>query len=94
MAPNFTEATRKKVLLAAFGRALKDPFFHARTAGLRALQACQVREGCGVRTGNPWFCCLLIGASQYFITVFFIPLSTKTYATECEISTSKSSRGC
>jgi hypothetical protein len=70
MAPNFTEATRKKVLLAAFGRALKDPFFHARTAGLRALQACQVRDGRGVRTGNPGYCCVPIAASVFHHFLF------------------------
>ena len=41
MAEHFTPATRKKVLLPAFARALKDPFLHARVAGVKSLQACQ-----------------------------------------------------
>ncbi|KAG9412567.1 hypothetical protein AC1031_015478 [Aphanomyces cochlioides] len=40
MAEYMNVATRGKVLLPAFCRALKDPFPHARLAGLRTLMAC------------------------------------------------------
>ncbi|OQR83042.1 N-terminal kinase-like protein [Achlya hypogyna] len=40
IAPHLSAATRGKVLLPAFCRALKDPFPHARLAGLRTLVAC------------------------------------------------------
>ncbi|KDO30043.1 SCY1 protein kinase [Saprolegnia parasitica CBS 223.65] len=40
IAPHLSAATRAKVLLPAFTRALKDPFPHARLAGLRTLVAC------------------------------------------------------
>ncbi|KAF0682357.1 Aste57867_25495 [Aphanomyces stellatus] len=40
MAVHMNAATRGKVLLPAFCRALKDPFPHARMAGLRTLVAC------------------------------------------------------
>lgn len=36
---NLGSSTRTKVLIAAFGRALKDPFVHARNAALMALAA-------------------------------------------------------
>lgn len=39
LAPQMADATRKKVLLNAFTRALKDPFPPARAAGLRAVLA-------------------------------------------------------
>ena len=34
-----SEKTRSKVLIAAFTRAIRDPFSHARVAGLLALSA-------------------------------------------------------
>eukprot|EP00124_Ichthyophonus_hoferi_P002217 Ihof_evm6s142 gene=Ihof_evmTU6s142 len=41
MAVHFSEATRNKVLAVAFSRALRDPFLHARVAGLMAFMATQ-----------------------------------------------------
>ncbi|VVT56871.1 uncharacterized protein SAPINGB_P005358 [Magnusiomyces paraingens] len=40
IAPLFSQSTRSAVLVAAFGRALKDPFVQSRLASLRALSAC------------------------------------------------------
>lgn len=37
LAPYLSDATRKKVLLAAFVRSLKDPFIHSRLSALKAL---------------------------------------------------------
>jgi hypothetical protein len=37
LARNFNEKTRKRILLAAFARSLKDPFVHSRVACLKAL---------------------------------------------------------
>ena len=39
LAPKLSLQTRKKVLVPAFSRSLKDPFVHARNAGLMALMA-------------------------------------------------------
>ncbi|EIW72262.1 hypothetical protein TREMEDRAFT_26372 [Tremella mesenterica DSM 1558] len=39
LAPNLGPNTKKKVLVPAFARSLKDPFVHARVAGLMALMA-------------------------------------------------------
>jgi SCY1-like protein 1 len=39
LAPNLGPSTKKKVLVPAFARSLKDPFVHARVAGLMALMA-------------------------------------------------------
>lgn len=39
LAPNLSLSTRKSVLIPAFSRSLKDPFVHARVAGLMALMA-------------------------------------------------------
>lgn len=39
LAPELQASTRKSVLIPAFSRSLKDPFVHARTAGLMALMA-------------------------------------------------------
>lgn len=39
LAPSLNLATRKSVLIPAFSRSLKDPFVHARVAGLMALMA-------------------------------------------------------
>ncbi|KAF5370779.1 hypothetical protein D9758_002135 [Tetrapyrgos nigripes] len=40
LAPSLGYHTKKKVLVPAFLRALKDPFVHARVAGLMAFMAC------------------------------------------------------
>lgn len=39
LAPSLAPFTQRKVLIPAFGRALKDNFVHARVAGLMALMA-------------------------------------------------------
>lgn len=39
MGPSLGYNTKKKVLVPAFTRALKDPFVHARVAGLMAFMA-------------------------------------------------------
>lgn len=39
LAPNLSSNTKKKVLVPAFARSLKDPFVHARVAALMALMA-------------------------------------------------------
>lgn len=39
MGPSLGYNTKRKVLVAAFARALKDPFVHARVAGLMAFMA-------------------------------------------------------
>jgi SCY1-like protein 1 len=39
IAPHLGANTRAKVLIAAFGRALRDPFVHARTAALQSLSS-------------------------------------------------------
>jgi len=39
LAPKLGPNTKKKVLVAAFARSLKDPFVHARVAALMALMA-------------------------------------------------------
>lgn len=39
LAPILGPNTKKKVLVPAFARSLKDPFVHARVAGLMALMA-------------------------------------------------------
>lgn len=39
IARNLGASSRSKVLIAAFGRSLRDPFVHARSAGLMALNA-------------------------------------------------------
>lgn len=39
LSPKLSLQTRKKVLVPAFSRSLKDPFLHARNAGLMALMA-------------------------------------------------------
>ncbi|PWN46255.1 ARM repeat-containing protein, partial [Ceraceosorus guamensis] len=39
LSPNLSLNTRRKVLVPAFSRSLKDPFLHARMAGLMALMA-------------------------------------------------------
>lgn len=39
IAPSLSSTTKKKVLVPAFTRSLKDPFVHARIAGLMALMA-------------------------------------------------------
>lgn len=47
LAPLLGPNTRKKVLVPAFARSMKDPFVHARVAGLMALMAtvdCYDRE--------------------------------------------------
>eukprot|EP01134_Creolimax_fragrantissima_P007322 CFRG7322T1 len=41
MAEYFSNNTREKVLVHAFTRALKDPFYHARVAGIKAFLATQ-----------------------------------------------------
>lgn len=42
IASKLNDATRPKVLFPAFAKALRDPFPHARLAGLRSITACQV----------------------------------------------------
>ncbi|KAJ5185774.1 hypothetical protein N7491_006357 [Penicillium cf. griseofulvum] len=52
IAKNLSQSTRSKVLIAAFTRALRDPFVHARNAGLLALSATIdvfTEEDCAVR---------------------------------------------
>jgi SCY1-like protein 1 len=44
IAGKLNATTRPKVLFPAFSRALRDPFPHARLAGLRSLTACEVRH--------------------------------------------------
>ncbi len=39
LAPSLGYNTKRKVLVPAFSRALKDPFVHARVAGLMAFMA-------------------------------------------------------
>jgi SCY1-like protein 1 len=39
LAPSLSNMTRKKMLVPAFARALKDPFVHARVAALMAFMA-------------------------------------------------------
>lgn len=39
LGPNLGYNTKRKVLVPAFSRALKDPFVHARVAGLMAFMA-------------------------------------------------------
>ena len=39
IAPSLSQITRRKVLVPAFSRSLKDDFVHARVAGLMALMA-------------------------------------------------------
>ena len=39
LGPSLGHNTKKKVLVPAFARALKDPFVHARVAGLMAFMA-------------------------------------------------------
>ena len=39
MGPSLGFNTKRKVLVPAFSRALKDPFVHARVAGLMAFMA-------------------------------------------------------
>lgn len=39
IADSIREQTRSKILIAAFGRSLRDPFVHARNAALLALGA-------------------------------------------------------
>ena len=39
LAPSLGHNTKRKVLVPAFSRALKDPFVHARVAGLMAFMA-------------------------------------------------------
>lgn len=39
LGPSLGYHTKRKVLVPAFARALKDPFVHARVAGLMALMA-------------------------------------------------------
>ncbi|KAH7491915.1 putative inactive serine/threonine-protein kinase scy1 [Phytophthora ramorum] len=41
IASKLNDTTRPKVLFPAFARALRDPFPHARLAGLRSMTACQ-----------------------------------------------------
>ncbi|DAZ99490.1 TPA: hypothetical protein N0F65_001675 [Lagenidium giganteum] len=41
IAPKLNEATRPKVLFPAFSKAMRDPFPHARMAGLRSMTACE-----------------------------------------------------
>ena len=51
IAGKLNDKTRPKVLFPAFSRALRDPFPHARLAGLRSITACEVRGSfsvCGV----------------------------------------------
>lgn len=40
LAPSLNATTKKKVLVPAFTRALKDQFVHARISGLNAFLAC------------------------------------------------------
>lgn len=40
LAPSLNASTKKKVLVPAFARALKDQFVHARISGLSAFLAC------------------------------------------------------
>lgn len=40
LAPSLSLVSRRKVLVPAFSRALKDSFVHARVAGLMAFMAC------------------------------------------------------
>lgn len=40
LAPSLSVISRRKVLVPAFSRALKDSFVHARVAGLMAFMAC------------------------------------------------------
>lgn len=40
LAPSLSLTSRRKVLVPAFSRALKDSFVHARVAGLMAFMAC------------------------------------------------------
>jgi SCY1-like protein 1 len=39
LAPSLSVTTRRKILVPAFSRALKDPFVHCRVAGLMAFTA-------------------------------------------------------
>ncbi|KAJ5145490.1 uncharacterized protein N7515_000054 [Penicillium bovifimosum] len=52
IAKNLGQSTRSKVLIAAFTRSIRDPFVHARNAGLLALAATSdvfTEEDCAVR---------------------------------------------
>ncbi|GAA5932952.1 COPI-interacting protein CEX1 [Sporobolomyces koalae] len=51
LSPHLSSSTRRKVLIPAFARSLRDPFVHARIAGLCALMA---GTGTGTGDGEGW----------------------------------------
>ncbi|KAL1995000.1 hypothetical protein VTN49DRAFT_1187 [Thermomyces lanuginosus] len=62
IAKNIGQSTRSKVLIAAFSRSCRDPFVHARNAGLMAFAAtmdCFTEEDCATKI-LPTVCPLLL----------------------------------
>lgn len=70
LSPQLNPSTRKSVLIPAFSRSLKDPFVHARVAGLMAFMATSEGEGNSydgndlARSILPVVCVLLVDADK------------------------------
>ncbi|CAO3586001.1 unnamed protein product [Absidia cylindrospora] len=78
MAKNLNEATRKKVLLPAFTRSLRDGFHHARIAALMALNATSdyyEPEECAQRV-VPSIACVLLDKEKTVRTQAFKTMSS------------------